>query len=97
MFTLDQLRELIVPVLEQHGLHSAILFGSYAKGCATVNSDVDLLVDAPHLKGLKFIALLTALREVLECDVDLYDKRELASDSPLQREIKRTGVIISGT
>jgi len=38
-----RLERLIVEVTAQHGCHTAILYGSYARGDATAESDVDLL------------------------------------------------------
>lgn len=49
MKTLDEIRNLIAPVLELYHVKSAYLFGSYARGEATETSDVDLLTDGNKL------------------------------------------------
>ena len=49
MKTLDEIRNLIAPVLELYHVKSAYLFGSYARGEATETSDVDLLTDGNRL------------------------------------------------
>ena len=46
------------------------LFGSYAKGTANDNSDVDLMVKT-DISGLKFYDLIEKLREELNKKVDL--------------------------
>ena len=46
------------------------LFGSYAKGYAKENSDVDLCVST-ELTGLKFVGLSEAIRNVLHKKIDL--------------------------
>ena len=45
IYTISEIRELITPVAKKHNLKAVYLFGSYAKGCATESSDVDLLID----------------------------------------------------
>jgi predicted nucleotidyltransferase len=44
-YTIEQIRERIEPVARKYGLPAVYLFGSYAKGEATEDSDVDILVD----------------------------------------------------
>ena len=45
IYTLDQLSEMIAPVAEKYRLKAVYVFGSYARGEATDDSDVDILVD----------------------------------------------------
>ncbi|MDR0903050.1 MAG: nucleotidyltransferase domain-containing protein [Ruminococcus sp.] len=44
IYTIEELRERVRPVAEKYGLPAVYLFGSYARGEATEESDVDLLV-----------------------------------------------------
>ncbi|MCI9514083.1 MAG: nucleotidyltransferase domain-containing protein [Oscillospiraceae bacterium] len=57
IYTLSELQTLLAPVFVRYGVRRAVLFGSYAKGQATEQSDVDLLVDS-GLRGLAFYGLL---------------------------------------
>ncbi|MDR1395400.1 MAG: nucleotidyltransferase domain-containing protein [Deltaproteobacteria bacterium] len=52
--TLDELKKLIAPIAVKYGLPAVYLFGSYARGEAKEDSDVDILVDrtGTSLKGL---------------------------------------------
>jgi len=64
----------------------AWLFGSFARGEETANSDVDLLVELDHSKpvGLKFFGMWNDLERLLNCKVDLVEEGELlpfAADS----------------
>ena len=93
IYTIGELTAALHPIFEEYGVHSAVLFGSYAKGCATGHSDVDLLVDS-GLKGLKFFGLLERLSSTLEVPVDLLDVRQIEKDSPIEREIRGSGVRI---
>ena len=46
IFTIDELKTILFPVFQNHGVKRAVLFGSYSKGIATPKSDVDILVDS---------------------------------------------------
>ena len=68
----DQIRPIITPIAQKYGVKKVYLFGSYAKGTATVSSDIDLLIE----KGLPLsLVQLSGLRqeasEALGVDVDL--------------------------
>jgi len=54
IYTIEQLKERIIPVAEKYRLPAVYLFGSYARGDATEDSDVDILVDrtGTEIKGL---------------------------------------------
>ena len=43
IYSLAELQSILNPVFSEHGVRKAVIFGSYAKGTATVHSDVDLL------------------------------------------------------
>ena len=61
-------------LLNQYGVKSIRLFGSYARGEATPGSDVDLLVEfepTARVGLFEFVRLRNALSDILECNVDL--------------------------
>jgi len=90
-----QIQDILSPIFESHQVRRAVLFGSYAKGNPRDNSDVDILVDS-GLKGLKFFGLLEDIVESLEKDVDLLDVTQIEKDSPVHKEIEKTGMVIYG-
>lgn len=53
----------------------AWLFGSYADGTATEDSDVDILVELDHSQpiGLEFVGMWLALEKLLAKEVDLLE------------------------
>ncbi len=64
--------------LSQLGGHHLAVFGSIARGEATEDSDVDILVDFDSKKGLfGFADLKFYLEEILGCHVDLVTRRAL--------------------
>lgn len=71
------------------------LFGSYAKGCAKENSDVDLYVSS-SLTGLKFVGLMEKIRQTLHKKVDVIRSSELNNNITLVNEIMKGGIKIYG-
>lgn len=91
--TINEIKGKLTPVFNAYGVRSAILFGSIAKGTATDKSDIDLLVDS-RLKGLRFVGLMEDVRRAAQMPVDLLDVSHIEKGSPIDREIKSTGVTI---
>lgn len=77
-------------------VQSAYLFGSYARGEADVQSDVDILVVAPGLEGLDFAGLHFELREALHKKVDLVSHTTLLKSEKMLRDILNQGVKLYG-
>ena len=71
------------------------LFGSYAKGYAKGNSDVDLCVST-SLTGLRFAGLSEAIRTVLHKRIDLIRFSNLENNLELVSEIMKDGIKIYG-
>jgi predicted nucleotidyltransferase len=70
--TLRRRRASILRVAAEHGAHSVRVFGSVARGDATSESDVDLLVEMePERTLFDQAALLVDLRRLLGRDVDV--------------------------
>ncbi len=66
------LRTQILAIAEQHGAYNLRVFGSVARGEATLDSDVDFLVDfLPQRNLLDRIALIQELEELLGRKVDV--------------------------
>ncbi len=95
VYTQSQIRAILSPVFDEYNVKKAVLFGSYAKGEARENSDIDILVDS-GLKGLAFFGLLEDVAVSLDKPVDLIDTSQLLKDSEVDNEIKENGVVIYG-
>jgi len=65
-YSISNIKEKVAPICSEWGIEKLLLFGSYAKGEATEESDIDLIVyDANNnLSGSKFYALVGDLRNV---------------------------------
>ena len=93
IWTVRDGQDALTPVFEQYGVSRAVLFGSIAQGTATQKSDIDLLVDS-HLRGMKFVGLMEAVRQIAGRPVDVFDVTHIERGSPLDREIHATGITI---
>jgi uncharacterized protein len=65
-------------LFDHYPLTSMALFGSYADGTATENSDVDIMVEFSQPVGFEFIDLVIELEELLHKRVDLVTKQAIS-------------------
>ena len=93
IYTIEQIKNCLIPVFAQYPVKKAVLFGSYVKGQASEKSDIDILVDS-GLRGLSFYGLLEDVVTQLDKPVDLLDVSKLAKGSKLQNEIQKEGIVI---
>ena len=95
LYTIDEIREKVKPVAERYGIEKVLLFGSYARGEADEDSDIDVIVvggDGFH--GSDVFAFGEDLRELTQKDVDAFEIREVNPDSELYNNVMREGLII---
>lgn len=60
VYTIEEIKSIVVPIAKAHSVGRIYLFGSYARGEATPSSDVDLRVDKGNLRGLFALGALYA-------------------------------------
>ena len=98
LLTIEQIKNSLIEVFE--GKHKGeiefcYLFGSYAKGYAKENSDVDLCVST-SLTGLKFVGLSEDIRNLLHKKIDLIRFSNLKDNLDLINEIMKDGIKLYG-
>lgn len=71
IYTIDEIREKVKPIAEKYGIEKVWLFGSYARGEATEESDVDLLVKYRMGMGFQFLHFEDELQKSLGTPMDL--------------------------
>ena len=96
IYSIDEIRERIIPIAIRYNLRAVYLFGSYARGDADDNSDVDLLVDT---SGTKLTSLLSLgavyceLEEAMEKNIDVItvssveQKSQMPSEELFKKEV----------
>ena len=90
---LREIRDAVTALGVQYGIGSAWLFGSYARGDATPESDVDLRIEQGNLRGFFALsALRLDLREQLGADVDLLTSDSL--DERFLNHIRREEILL---
>jgi predicted nucleotidyltransferase len=88
VYTIEQLKERIAPVASKYRLPAVYLFGSYAKGEATEESDVDILVDKTGTELIGLFAmggLYNDLEEAVGKPIDLVTTGALEEKSTRDR------------
>lgn len=74
IYSIQEIQQRIAPVAKKYDVKAVFLFGSYARGEAREDSDIDLLVDTSgtELKSLLSLgALYCDLETALEKPIDL--------------------------
>lgn len=71
VYSLDEIKKIITPIAEKYRLPAVYVFGSYARGSADDNSDIDFLVDTQGT-ALTSLFSLGGLYNDLE---DAFEKR----------------------
>ena len=82
-------------IFDKYKMNFCYLFGSYAKGKAKDDSDVDLLIST-EIKGLKFFGLVEEIRNSLHKKVDVIEVAGLKDNVELLEEILKDGIKIYG-
>lgn len=74
----DRIKTVVNRLLDRHSLKSASVFGSYARGEATSDSDIDILVYAGEgFRPADVFGMAEDLYEALGKKVDVFEASEL--------------------
>lgn len=92
---LEDIIETCSKIFERYNVYFCYLFGSYAKGYAKEDSDIDLLIDT-DVRGIDFYGLIEELRVNLHKKVDLLNIDQLKDNLELTKEILKDGVKVYG-
>ena len=96
IFTIDDIKTLVKPIAEKYKVKEIYLFGSYAKGEADVESDLDFLViGGKEFKLTAIFSLAEELRKVLNKDVDVFEIHEISEDSDFYKTIMKEKILVS--
>ena len=52
VYTIDEIRAIATPIAKSHGVAALYLFGSYARGDATSESDLDFRIEKGQIRTL---------------------------------------------
>ena len=88
IYTLEQIQNLVKPIAEKYKLKSLWLFGSYARGDATKDSDIDFLMDVTDSKIINLYNLghiQNDLEKSVNKKIDLITERSLHDEIYLEK------------
>jgi len=90
MYSIAEIQRIVSPIAAKYGVDGMTLFGSYARGDNTPQSDIDLRIDRGSVRGLQMAFLLTDLEDALGTEVDLLSTSTLDTSflASIQKEEK---------
>lgn len=92
----SDLTDLIKELLCKYHAEYAILFGSYARGDADDNSDIDVIVvGGDGFRATDIFAFGEELRELSQKNVDVFEIREVNRESEFYNNILNEGLRIA--
>lgn len=90
-----QIKKVTKPIFMKHSaVSAAYLFGSYSRGEATTESDVDLVIVLKEAMGLEFAGLACELEDVLGKDVDLVTPYQLTDNEEFLKRVLNDAIKI---
>lgn len=93
MTDIAMIKKTITPIARSYGVKRIYLFGSYAKGNATEDSDIDLLIEkGKPMSLLKLSGLRQNVQEALDISVDVVTTTGIEDD--FYKEIAGTEILI---
>lgn len=96
VFSLEDIADLVKPIAKKYGVKEIYLFGSYARGEADGDSDLDFLVfGGKNFKLTMIFALAEELREVLRKEVDVFEISEINKDSEFYNTIMKERLLVA--
>ncbi len=94
--TLEQISEIVRPIAQKYNIEKIYLFGSYARGEALPESDLDFLVfGGDKFKLTRIFAFAEDLREAFEKDIDVYEIHEVNQESMFYKSILKERLLVA--
>ena len=94
IYSIDEISKIVAPIAASFGIRKLSVFGSYARGEATENSDLDFhLIDRGSLRGLfRLAGFELALEEKFKVSVDVVTTNSLFDD--VRQRIEQEELIV---
>ncbi len=92
MYSTAEIQRIVSPIAARYGVRRLYLFGSYARGENTPDSDIDLRIDKGSVRGMQMAFLLSDLEDALKMPVDLLSTSAL--DASFLQSIKNEEMLM---
>ncbi|NJD01576.1 MAG: nucleotidyltransferase domain-containing protein [Ruminiclostridium sp.] len=95
IYQINEIKSKLRPIFEAAPVYRAILFGSYAKGNPTDQSDIDIVIDSKgELLNIAFYGVLEDIETKLEKRIDLFEISELSRNMAICSAVEREGIVL---
>jgi len=96
VLSLEEIEKIIKELLKKYHADYALLFGSYARGEATPESDIDVVISGgDQFVPRNIFALAEELREITKRDADVFEMQEINKGTPFYQSLMKEGIKIA--
>ena len=89
----EEIRKIVTPIAETHGVTKLYLFGSRAKGTDTADSDYDFVISKGDISSyISYMAFIHALEDALGTHVDVVT--DTSDDPKFLDSIKKDEILL---
>ena len=94
--SLSEVKAVVKELLKRYHAEYALLFGSYARGDATPDSDIDIIiVGGKDFVPRNIFALAEDLREMTGRNADVFEMRKVNTGTPFYESVMKEGIRIA--
>ena len=97
VYTIEEIKNLVAPIIRKYNIPAMFLFGSYARGKADESSDLDFLVDTSGTTLttlIKLGALYCDLEELFGKHIDLLTVSSITQESMMPSDVEFKKAVI---
>ena len=97
VYTIEEIKNLVAPIIRKYNISAMFLFGSYARGKADESSDLDFLVDTSGTtltSLIKLGALYCDLEELFGKHIDLLTVSSITQESMMPSDVEFKKAVI---
>ncbi len=95
ILSMENIVSFVKPIAEKYQVQNVYLFGSYARGEANADSDLDFLVyGGVRFKLTMIFAFAEELREVMNKNVDVFEIHEINMESDFYDRIMKERLLV---
>lgn len=78
VYSIEQIKEIVKPIVSKYDIEKVYIFGSYSKNKATVRSDIDF-----YLEGYKYHKFLNLANLFADLEETFHKRIDIITDSDL--------------
>ena len=98
VYTIDDLKILLAPAFDAYAVRRGYVFGSYSRGEADEESDIDIFVEPSEgFKSYEVCGILSRAMKLSGKGVDCYSSLDFDEDSQTYQTILKDRVMIYGS